>query len=123
MEIWKNIENFEGFYQVSNFGNIKSCNRIVNGQLLKGKTRKPRLKNGYYRISLQKNMKRQEFGVHKLVSMMFIDNPENKPIVNHKDGNKLNNHVANLEWVTYSENSIHAHKNDLIKHNSNLIRA
>ena len=124
MEIWKDIKDFEGFYQVSNFGNVRSCNRIVNKQFLKGEIRKPRLKNDYYRIALQKNMKRKEFGVHNLVAIMFIDNPENKPIVNHKDGNKQNNHVDNLEWVTYSENSIHAHTNGLVsytKHNPHIV--
>jgi len=122
-EIWKDIKEYEGFYQISNLGRVKSCTRIINNHLLRGYIRSPRLKNGYLRISLQKSMKRKEFGVHILVAKEFLENKENKPIVNHKDGNKLNNNLDNLEWVTYIENSNHAHNNGLVKYNTNITRA
>jgi hypothetical protein len=62
------------------------------------------------------------FYAHRLVAEYFLDNPNNLPVVNHKDGDKLNNNVSNLEWTTYSENTEHAHKNDLIKKERNYIR-
>lgn len=99
-EIWKDITGYEGLYQVSNFGNVKS---IRNNIILK-----PNIKqNGYYRVSLSINSKIKEANIHALVALMFIDNPENKPTVNHKDLNKLNNHVSNLEWATYKEQVQH----------------
>ena len=66
--------------------------------------------NGYEQITVGKGYKRKKYLVHRLVAQAFIDNPENKPCVNHKDGNKLNNNVNNLEWCTYSENELHSHR-------------
>lgn len=71
---------------------------------------------GYQRLSAMTTEGRKSFSVHRLVAMAFIPNPGNKPDVNHKDGNKANNHVSNLEWVTKSENSTHAYINGLFKH-------
>ena len=99
-EIWKDIKGYEGLYQVSNFGNVKS---IRNNIILKPNVKQ----NGYYRVSLSINSKIKEANVHALVASMFIDNPKNKPTVNHKDLNKLNNHVSNLEWATMKEQTDH----------------
>jgi hypothetical protein len=97
-EIWKDIIGYESYYQVSNLGNIRSLDRVINNKKYKGQLKKLGLsENGYYRVSLQKNMERRQFMVHRLVAIMFIDNPSNKSFVNHKDGNKLNNHMNNLE--------------------------
>lgn len=120
MEIWKKVNEF-GDYQVSNMGNIKSPDfvlQVPTGQkyIRKGKILKPyKSKKGYLNCDLRINGKRKNVQVHRFVALAFIDNPENKPQVNHKDGNKTNNCVENLEWCTNSENQIHAFKNNLQK--------
>ena len=99
MEIWKDIPGYEGVYQVSNLGNVKSLPRMVSN----GK--------GYLCIELKdKNGKYHFCGVHRLVAVAFIENPDNKPQINHIDGNKKNNIVENLEWCTNGENQVHAYK-------------
>ncbi|MBE6156988.1 MAG: hypothetical protein E7161_04530 [Firmicutes bacterium] len=110
MEIWKSIEGYEN-YEISNLGNVKSLyNNII---------RKPRIgKNGYYYITLWKNGKCKSKKNHRLVAEAFIPNPDNLPQVNHKDGNKLNNCVDNLEWCTASYNVRHAIKNGLFNTNN-----
>lgn len=81
-----------------------------------GKVRKPQLtNNGYHEIGLYNKGKDKYCPVHRLVAKAFIPNPDNKPFVNHIDGNKINNHVNNLEWVTHQENMEHAKKTNLIK--------
>lgn len=126
MEIWKDIKNYEGLYQVSNLGRIKSLSRTVYQYnymakkdikiTFKGKIRKPRMsKDGYYIINLNKDGKMTTYRVHRLVGEQFVENKENKPYINHKDGNKLNNNVDNLEWCTAKENSIHGWKIGLMK--------
>lgn len=109
-EEWRNIEGYEGRYQVSNFGRIKSFTR-GKGKIFKVKSSP----NGYYLTHLTKNSQTKTFRVHRLVAQEFIPNPENKPFVNHKDGKKWNNLAENLEWVTQKENNIHAHKIGLSK--------
>lgn len=116
-EIWKDIKGFEGAYQISNFGNVKSLPRVVN-KIYVGKVRQYQQKelirkqrligHGYLYVGLNSNSSQSNILVHRLVAWHFIPNPENKPTVNHKDGNKLNNHVNNLEWATHSENAKHA---------------
>ena len=104
MEQWKKIPNYNGF--VSNLGRVKKAN---------GKLRKlNNHKLGYKLIALQENGKTKTHLVHRLVAEMFIDNPNNKTEVNHKDGNKSNNNVNNLEWATRSENIKHALRTGLI---------
>jgi len=71
--------------------------------------------NGYRSVSIYSDCKKKNYSLHRLVAIAFINNPENKPEVNHKDGNKLNNHVSNLEWCTMSENAIHAYRTGLLK--------
>lgn len=107
METWKDIEGYNGFYQVSNHGNMRS--RYLGLTNLKLQVDK----DGYFKISLMKDRKQKRYMVHRLVAMAFIPNPENKPCINHKDGDKKNNHVSNLEWVTISENTKHAFDNGL----------
>lgn len=104
-EIWKDIQGYEGLYQVSNFGKVKSLNRTIityNGitRNMSEKILKPRLHNGYYNVSLQKNNQTKYCTIHQLVANAFIPNPNNLSQVNHKDENKTNNHVDNLEWCT-----------------------
>ena len=109
-EIWKDIVGYEGLYQVSNLGRVKSYKRMgTNGGILK----KSFFKQGYEKTILAKNNKLKTFKTHRLVAIAFIPNQNNFPQVNHKDGNKLNNCVDNLEWTTAKENTIHAHKNNL----------
>lgn len=115
MKIWRDVIGFEGIYQVSNYGDLKGLERktfnkgtnlenIIKEKILK----KPKDKDGYIRYCLFKDDKRFSKYAHRLVALMFIDNPQNKPQVNHIDGNKENNHVDNLEWVTAKENTRHA---------------
>lgn len=120
-EMWKDIEGYEGFYQVSNLGNVRSLdryvkNRMSNKNIKRGKILKSCInKHGYLAVHLIKETKGQTKTVHRLVANAFIPNPENKPEVNHIDGNKQNNILENLEWVTSSENTLHAIKTGLIK--------
>lgn len=102
IETWKDIIGYEGLYKVSDWGRIKSLyNYKRNGTDIL----KPKIKRGYYQIGLRKNGKRKWFAVHRLVAQAFIANTNNYPCVNHKDENKLNNCVDNLEWCTVGYNN------------------
>lgn len=131
IEEWKDVAGYEGLYQVSNTGKVRSVDRITvckDGRLLPNKGRElyftvskfdekrhlPR-----YSVQLWKNNKAKLFPVHRLVAIAFIPNPEGKPTVNHINGNPMNNNVDNLEWATYSENELHAHRMGLVKPNPN----
>lgn len=113
METWKDIKGFEGIYQISNMGRVKSFKADPNGRILSIKNSK----GDYLNIVLCHGNKRRSVKVHRLVAEAFIPNPDNKPEVNHKDGNKQNNRVENLEWVTRIENQRHA-----LAHNPNILK-
>ncbi len=107
VEIWKDIPGYEGLYQVSNLGRVKSMARVD----ARGNHRNEKiLKNnddgkGYRRVVLSKDAIKKYFFVHRLVALVFIPNPNNYPIINHKDENPENNNVSNLEWCDFSYNS------------------
>lgn len=113
-EIWKTIPEYNETYQVSNFGRIK-C-KVETYAMIKVFILKQTISNkGYARVRILKGKnKKGSVFVHRLVALTFIPNPENKATVNHKDGNKLNNKIDNLEWSTIQENTIHAYKSGLI---------
>ena len=102
-EIWKDVAGYEGLYQVSSFGRVKS---LGHDAWHKGRILKQHLdgKGAYFLIALHKNKTKENMLVHRLVTQHFIPNPNNLPQVNHKDENKKNNHVDNLEWCTAEYN-------------------
>lgn len=115
-EIWKDIKNYEGMYQVSNLGNVRSLTRRVNTfngfRTTKGKVLKPLLSNtGYYRVDLKRNQSDNYVSIHKLVAEAFVPNPNNYTVINHKDNDRLNNYATNLEWCTQSYNVKYAYIN------------
>ena len=113
-EIWKDIKGFEGLYQVSNFGRVKSFPR-KGTQTTKERIIKFTKSNKNYLVAnLKNNNIQQSFSIHRLVAQAFIPNPDNLPQVNHIDGNKQNNNVNNLEWCTNKQNRCHASCNHLL---------
>lgn len=120
-EIWKPVVGYEGLYEVSNKGRVRSLNRKVsNGHgfyIKEGRVLAiSKTTTGYWKVELKKSgEKRRSMKVHRLVAFAFIPNSENKPNINHIDGNPLNNNVENLEWCTQSENMLHANKVGLRK--------
>ena len=123
-EIWKDIENYEGLYQISNLGNVRSLDRDItyvtgrvqrlHGMLLKH----TKQADGYYTVGLYDiNHKVKTKTIHRLVAIHFLANPCDYPEVNHIDGNKANDAVTNLEWVTELQNIRHAYTTGL-KHGS-----
>ena len=117
-EIFKEIIGYEGLYWISNLGNVKSKHKML----------KPSInKDGYYCVSLSKKDKRKTFTLHRLIALHFIKNPDNLPQVNHKDENKLNNSIGNLEWCTlqynhdYGTRNIRTGKSQLNKRGSKVI--
>ena len=124
MEIWKDIAGYEGYYQVSNLGNVKSIERRTKNSY-RSRTGKCLVKqrilkfcvdpNGYNRVKLYKDEQKKTLKVHRLVANAFHQNPENKPHVNHINAIRHDNRVENLEWATNSENIRHAFKIGLAK--------
>lgn len=102
-EIWKDIQGYEGYYQVSTQGRVRNSRR---GKIL-GASKQG---SGYIQTMLSKNAVRSYPLVHRIVAQTFIPNPENKPQINHKNGDKTDNRVENLEWCTMSENLHHRHR-------------
>lgn len=126
-EIWKPVVGYEGLYEVSNRGQVRSLDRQVsngrsfytkNGRILKlSKTT-----TGYWKIELRKDGFTKSFKVHRLVAIAFIPKILGKPLINHIDGNPLNNNLENLEWCNQSENMKHAAEMQLIPNNFNLYK-
>jgi len=111
-KIWRDILGYKGVYQINDLAFVKSLKRprgkrdkIISSCVAQ---------TGYKTVVLFKNSVRKIYLLHRLIAMAFIPNPENKPCINHKDGNKLNNSLDNLEWCTRAENNQHAFRNGLI---------
>lgn len=105
IEIWKDLPGYEGLYQVSNLGKARSI-RFNKEKILKPS----RFSNGYFTVALSKEKNQKTYALHRLIAISFIENKKKLPVVNHIDGNKLNNNIFNLEWVSNRENIIHACK-------------
>lgn len=126
-EIWMEVPGYEEYFEVSTFGGIRSKKRIVTfkdnrpSREMGGVILKTQLDRcGYPKLRTSIDNTKVNFRVHRVIALTFIPNPENKPQINHLDGNKTNNHVSNLEWCTNSENQIHAIKNGLNVHKTGI---
>lgn len=105
MEVWKDVPGYEGLYQVSSLGRLKRVFKNGKDRLLSGKQDK----DGYIQVIVSRNQSKKYCRLHRLVAEAFIQNPEGKPVVNHKDKNVQNNAADNLEWATVSENTRHGY--------------
>lgn len=133
-EVWKDIKDYEGLYQVSNLGRVRSLDRYIETfiknqigrykctKFYKGYILKQQTYQGYKCVQIHTNGQYKWEKVHRLVAETFIPNSNNLPQVNHIDGNKENNKVDNLEWCTHSENIKHAYNNNLINHYKRKIK-
>ena len=115
-EIWKDIEGYEGIYEVSSLGRVRSIDRDIYqvgrwGKVMKvrqpGKMIAQHTNNGYKRVALYRDGQRKWSFVHRLVATAFVPNPDDKPYINHKDENRSNNVPENLEWCTMAENNFY----------------
>lgn len=111
-EVWKDVVGYEGMYEISSCGNVRrSAREKPHDGTYPKRPIKPVLINRYFRVALRGKKPRRGFSVHRLVATAFIPNPENKPQINHKNCNKFDNRVENLEWCTAKENAEHARQN------------
>lgn len=124
LEVWKDIKGYEGLYQVSSTGKVKSFDRIIEQigkgglpfkRIYKGKTLGTKYSNGYFMVTLVKDRKSTPISIHRLVCLSFLPNAESFPQVNHKNGIKTDNRIENLEWCTPTFNNKHAHSTGLNK--------
>lgn len=114
-EIFKEIPGYDGLYEVSNKGNVRTIKRQgTDDRILAGSIDR----TGYKRVALCKKGITKSYAVHRLVCLTFLPNPNGKRTVNHIDGNKLNNILSNLEWMTHSEN--HKHAYDFLSRKSHM---
>lgn len=119
-EVWRDVLGYEGYYQVSNLGRVKGIDRFIesvryNNKFIEGNLLKSFLnRSGYLYCFLSRCNKVKSILTHRLVAICFLENTDNKKEVNHKDLNKINNNVTNLEWCTASENQFHAIKNGAV---------
>lgn len=127
---WLPVKGYEELYEVSDTGEVRSVDRVLSvtnqkERLFKGRVLLQTMNKQvqYKQVSLWKENKGTSYYVHRLVAEAFIPNPEGKPEVNHIDGNRQNNHVSNLEWVTSGENSLHASKTGLRVYTNRLTKA
>lgn len=115
-EVWKDIEGYEGYYQISNRARVRSLDRIVESddrspQFIKGDIKKATVRgDGYKYVSLYKDNKRKNKYLHRLLAEAFIPNPKNLPIINHMDENPSNNKLKNLEWCDHQHNLTYGNK-------------
>lgn len=125
-EVWRPIAGYDGFYEVSNLGRVRSvtrcvvdarCTRVIKGKLINPWDNS----RGYLIVALSRDGKVIKHQIHRLVGLAFIPNPLNKPQINHVDGNPRNNRVTNLEWVTNGENTQHAYDTRLNKRKQTLV--
>ena len=106
-EVWRDVPGYEGLYMVSDMGNVLSLGGRKGSEPMKV-LRQSLMSSGYKKVCLRKNGAAKNVSVHRMVAAAFVPNPNNKSEVNHKDGDKHNNMASNLEWVTKSENALHA---------------
>lgn len=126
---WLPVKGYEELYEVSDTGEVRSVDRVLSvtnqkERLFKGRVLLQTMNKQvqYKQVSLWKENKGTSYYVHRLVAEAFIPNPEGKPEVNHIDGNRQNNHISNLEWVTSGENSLHASKTGLRVYTNRLTK-
>lgn len=112
-EIWKDVVGYEGLYQVSNLGRVRSLNFYRKKRI--GVLRQKKLNTGYMALDLYKDRMPRTLNVHRLVAIAFVENKDGLPWVNHIDGNKQNNAASNLEWCTAKQNTEHAKRTGLRK--------
>lgn len=120
---WRDVVGYEGYYQVSNTGKVRSVDRVVarsDGKMqnCKGKILSLIDRRGYLHVNLCKDLKTKSVKVHRLVAMAFIPNPSKLPIINHKDENPKNNRVENLEWCDVKYNSNYGTRNEKVSQNT-----
>lgn len=125
-EIWRDINGFEGFYQVSNQGRVRSLDRTVDkagvNKVVRGKVLRPSISNtGYEKVDLYFGGQRTKAYVHRLVASAFLPNTDELAYVNHRDENKLNNTAQNLEWCTPSYNSTYGHMRDMTRGSKRIV--
>ena len=127
-EVWKAIPGYEGYYEISNTGKVRSLTRVImrsDGKKLPiiGKELKQYIgKDGYYKVRLCKDGVMTNFPVHRLVALTFISNPDKLPCVNHKNENRLNNNIDNLEWCTYEYNNNYGTRNEKISQTMSQVK-